>query len=135
MSISQRAVVSPARVLLAALSMVVVSGCASYPNSSAQQEAQYVLNNDPATLLQNDNLNGFLTQAPAGAVLNVPKSPWGNNVEVVADDAYLAASGRECRKLTVVAVDANNARSALVCKTPNGWVNQRVVTQTTQGRY
>ena len=83
-----------------------------------------------------DNVNGgFLTQAPAGAVLNVPESPWGNNVEVVADDAYLAASGRECRKLTVVAVDANNARSALVCKTPNGWVNQRVVTQTTPGRY
>lgn len=134
MSISQRSVVSPARMLLAALSLAVVSGCASYPSSSAQQEAQYVLNNDLATLLQDDNLNGFLTQAPAGAVINVSDSPWGNNVEIVADAAYLAASGRECRKLRVVAVDSNNARSALVCKTPNGWVNQRVVAQTTQGR-
>lgn len=134
MSTPQRLPVMRARMLLAVLSAAILSGCASYPASNTQQEAQYVLNNDPATLLQDDNLNGFLTQAPAGAVINAPDSPWGNNVEIVADAAYLAASGRECRKLRVVTVDSNNASSALVCKTPNGWVNQRVVAQTTQGR-
>ncbi|MGO1773341.1 MAG: DVU3141 family protein, partial [Halomonas sp.] len=51
-----------------------------------------------------------------------------------ADAAYLAASGRECRKLRVVEAGTNAAGSALVCKTPDGWVNQRVVAQTSQGR-
>ncbi|MGP9631412.1 DVU3141 family protein, partial [Halomonas sp. AOP42-C1-46] len=55
----------PARMLLAALSVAVVSGCATYPNST-QQQAQYVLNTDSAKLLSDDNLNGFLSQAPAG---------------------------------------------------------------------
>lgn len=126
--------VSPARMLLAALSLVMVSGCASYPSGSSQQEAQYVLNNDPATLLQDESLNEFLTNAPAGAIMNVTSSPWGDNVEVVADAAYLAASGRECRKLRIVEAGTNAAGAALVCKTPNGWVNQRVVAQTSQGR-
>ncbi|MGO1616282.1 MULTISPECIES: DVU3141 family protein [unclassified Halomonas] len=134
MPLSQRSMVSPARMLLAALSLVVVSGCATYPSGSSQQEAQYVLNNDPATLLQDESLNGFLSKAPAGAVINVTRSPWGDNVEVVADAAYLAASGRECRKLRVVEAGTNAAGSALVCKTPDGWVNQRVVAQTSQGR-
>lgn len=127
----------PARMLLAALSVAVIAGCSSYPKSNAQ-EAQYVLNNDPATLLQDESLNDFLSKSPAGAVLNVARSPWGHNVEVVADAPYLAASGRECRKLRVVEM-GSSARSALVCETPNGWVNQRVVTQidssATQGRY
>lgn len=135
MPLSQRSMVSPARMLLAALSLVMVSGCASYPSGSSQQEAQYVLNNDPATLLQDESLNDFLTKAPAGAVLNLPQSPWGENVEIVTDAAYLAASGRECRKLQVIGVAGNAARPALVCKTPSGWVNQRVVAQqTSQGR-
>lgn len=134
MLVSPCSLVSPARMLLATLSLVVVSGCASYPSSSDQQDAQYVLNNDPATLLQDQSLNDFLTKAPAGAVLNVTSSPWGDNVEVVADAAYLAASGRECRKLRVVEAGTNATGAALVCKTPNGWVNQRVVAQTSQGR-
>ena len=134
MPLSQRSLVSPARMLLAALSLIVVSGCASYPSGSGQQEAQYVLNNDPATLLQDESLNEFLSKAPAGAIMNVTRSPWGDNVEVVADAAYLAASGRECRKLQVVEAGTNAAGAALVCKTANGWVNQRVVSQTSQGR-
>ncbi|MDQ7727268.1 DVU3141 family protein [Halomonas sp. SpR8] len=134
MPLSQRSLVSPARMLLAALSLAVVSGCATYPSGTGQQEAQYVLNNDPATLLQDESLNDFLSKSPPGAIINVTRSPWGDNVEVVADAAYLAASGRECRKLRVVEAGTNAAGSALVCKTPNGWVNQRVVAQTSQGR-
>lgn len=139
MPISQRSFVSPARMLLAALSVVAISGCATnYPSGSNQQEARYVLNNDAATLLENESLNNFLSQAPASGVLNVARSPWGDNVEIIADESYLAASGRECRKLRVVAA-GGSADSALVCATPNGWVNQRVVTQagiqTVEGHY
>ena len=113
----------------------MVSGCASYPSGSSQQEAQYVLNNDPATLLQDERLNEFLSKAPAGAIMNVTSSPWGDNVEVVGRCSLPnAASGRECRKLRVVEAGTNAAGAALACKTPNGWVNQRVVAQTSQGR-
>ncbi len=131
----------PARMLLAALSVAVVSGCATYPNST-QQQAQYVLNTDSAKLLVDDNLNGFLSQAPAGAVINVARSPWGDNVEIIADAPYLAASGRKCRQLRVVEAGSGAARTALTCETPNGWVNQRVLNQSmsssttaAQGRY
>ena len=112
----------------------MLAGCASYPSDSGQQEAQYVLSNDAVTLLQNPSLNDFLSKAPAGAVLSLTQSPWGDDVEIVTDAAYLAASGRECRKLQVIGVASNTARPALVCKTPNGWANQRVVAQTSQGR-
>lgn len=54
----------PARMLLAALSVAVVSGCATYPSGN-QQQVQYVLGNDTAKPLQDENLNGFLAQAPA----------------------------------------------------------------------
>lgn len=137
MSNTPYSIARPARMLLAALSVAVIAGCSTYPKSNVQP-AQYVLNNDPATLLQDESLNDFLSRSPAGAVLNVTRSPWGHNVEVVADAPYLAASGRECRKLRVVEM-GSNARTALVCETPDGWVNQRVVTQidssATQGRY
>ncbi|WP_018915539.1 DVU3141 family protein [Vreelandella zhanjiangensis] len=136
MSNTSLSMARPARMLLVAFSVAVISGCATYPNGT-QQQAQYVLNNDPGKLLNDDNLNSFLSQSPAGSVINLVTSPWGSNVEVVADASYLAASGRECRKLRVVEA-GSSARSALVCETPNGWVNQRAVTQTDnllQGRY
>lgn len=141
MSNSPFSLTRPARMLLAALSVAVVSGCATYPNST-QQQAQYVLNTDSAKLLSDDNLNGFLSQAPAGAVMNLVRSPWGDNVEIIADAPYLAASGRACRQLRVVESGSGAARTALTCETPNGWVNQRVLSQSTsatstaaQGRY
>ena len=86
-----------------------------------------MLGNDTAKPLQDENLNGFLAQAPAGAVLNLVQSPWGDNVEIVADAPYLAASGRECRKLRVIEQGSGAARTALTCATPNGWVNQRML--------
>lgn len=127
-------VARPASMLLAVLGVAMVSGCASYPSSNTQQQAQYVLNNDPARLLEDERLNDFLSQAPASGTINVVRSPWGDNIEIVADESYLAASGRECRKLRIIESEGS-ARSALVCETPDGWVNQRVVTQAVEGRY
>lgn len=124
-----------ARMLLAALSVAMVSGCAtSYPSGSSQQTAQYVLTNDGATLLEDESFNRFLSQAPASGIHTMARSPWGDNVEIVADAAYLAASGRKCRQLRVMEI-SGSARAALVCETPNGWVNQRLVTQEVEGRY
>ncbi|WP_249979302.1 DVU3141 family protein [Vreelandella olivaria] len=123
-----------ARMLLAALSVAVVSGCATnYPSGSSSDQPRYVLNNDAAKPIQDESLNGFLAQAPAGGILNLVRSPWGDNVEVVADEPYLAASGRACRRLSII--DASGAsRRGLACETSNGWVDQRVITQSLEGR-
>lgn len=124
----------PARMLLAALGIVAISGCATnYPSGSASQQPRYALDNDAAKPILDESINGFLDQASAGGVISAAKSPWGDNVEIVADESYLAASGRECRHLQIIAM-GGEARRALVCNAAEGWVNQRVVTQTAEGR-
>lgn len=74
-----------------------------------------------------ENLNGFLSQAPAGAVISLAESPWGSHVEITADAPYFAASGRECRRLHIVSVNTG-ARRAVACEAADGWVAQRLIT-------
>lgn len=81
-----------------------------------------------------ENLNGFLAQAPAGAVISLAESPWGENVEVIADEGYFSASGRECRKLQIMS-GSDSVRQAVACETSDGWESRRLVTEsTTAGR-
>lgn len=75
-----------------------------------------------------ENLNGFLTQAPGGAVITLVESPWGRDVEVVADEPYHSASGRECRRLSVTSASAG-PQQAVACETAQGWETQRLVTE------
>lgn len=117
---------------LVTLSLALLSGCATqYPQGKAPAEG-YVLNQDSATPITNTNLSGFLEQATAGSVINLAESPWGPNVDIAADQPYMAASGRECRRLNVM--DSQQPkREALVCRAETGWVNQRVITEPTSG--
>ncbi|WP_252107359.1 MULTISPECIES: DVU3141 family protein [unclassified Halomonas] len=124
----------PVRLVLTALSLLLLNGCSSYPTSSATQSPQYVLSNDGAKAINDQTINTFLDRSPTGGIMSSASSPWGPNVEIVADERYLAASGRECRRLQIVSSQAATRR-ALVCKTPNGWVEQRVVTQSVEGRF
>ncbi|ATH79339.1 MULTISPECIES: DVU3141 family protein [Halomonadaceae] len=119
----------PARMLLAAVSLTLLSGCATqYPSGSGQQSPQYVLTDDAAKLLEDEALNRFLTQSPASGVHTAARTPWGDNVEIIADAPYLAASGRKCRQLQVME-PGGSVRAALACETESGWVHQRLVTQ------
>lgn len=134
MSKRQSFYVLPARMWLLALGVAAVSGCATqYPTSTSEKDARYVLSSDAATPIENEQLDEFLSQSPPGGVLNVADSPWGEQVEIVSDARYLAASGRECRQLKVVGGNAETTQ-ALVCKSDKGWVDQRVVTQSEEGR-
>ncbi|WP_416137650.1 DVU3141 family protein [Halomonas sp. HK25] len=74
-----------------------------------------------------ENLNGFLAQAPAGAVISVAESHWGPNVEVIADESYFSASGRECRQLRVMA-SSGATHQAVACETASGWESRRLIT-------
>lgn len=115
-------------ICLIGLSVALLSGCAAqYPRGQAPTDG-YVLNQDSATPITNANLNGFLEQAPIGGAINLAESPWGQGVDVIADEIYLAASGRECRRLEVTGGEQTQ-QSALACRTESGWVNQRVVTE------
>lgn len=49
---------------------------------------------------------------------------------ITTESRYMAASGRECRWLQVSTFEGAD-RPALVCKTPDGWVDQRVLTRRT----
>ncbi|NOG31610.1 hypothetical protein HLB35_07230 [Halomonas sp. TBZ9] len=115
---------------LVATGVVLLSGCATQYPQGAASSAGYVLNQDSATPIQDTNLNGFLEQAPAGSVINLADSPWGPGVDVAAGQPYMAASGRECRRLEIMG-SQQPQREALVCQAANGWVNQRVITEST----
>ncbi|WNK21166.1 hypothetical protein P1P91_05690 [Halomonas piscis] len=80
----------------------LLAGCAQVPYDASDGERGYVLSHDGARPIQNATLNGFLDQTPGNSAVTVATSPWGNNVEVVAESRYFAASGRECRKLRIV---------------------------------
>ena len=66
--------------------------------------------------------------AAPGGVHTAARTPWGDNVEIIAEAPYLAASGRKCRQLQVME-PGGSVRAALACETPNGWAHQRLVTQ------
>lgn len=112
---------------------VLLAGCAQGPYGASGGDRGYVLSHDGARPIENATLNGFLNQTPGNSAVTAATSPWGNNVEVVAESRYFAASGRECRKLRVV-TPSRETRKVLVCRTDNGWVEQRLVTQTAEGR-
>lgn len=112
---------------------VLLAGCAQAPYDASDRERGYVLSHDGARPIENATLNGFLDQTPGNSAVTASTSPWGNNVEVVAESRYFAASGRECRKLRIV-TPSRETRKVLVCRTDNGWVEQRLVTQTAEGR-
>lgn len=105
---------------------LALAGCAA---PGGQPGPGSVIQGAPGRALD-ENLNGFLAQAPAGSVITLAESPWGANVEVIADERYLAASGRECRKLRIT-TSSGSARQAVACETASGWESRRLVTQAT----
>ncbi|SHJ96772.1 DVU3141 family protein [Halomonas caseinilytica] len=111
---------------------VSVSGCAT---QQGQNPSGSVIDGPTQGTQLGSNLNGFLSQSGPGATVVLQDSPWGGNVEVMADATYYAASGRDCRQLQIMQLQGGNVRSAVACKTSDGsWVSQRLVTQTQAGR-
>ncbi|MDL4861714.1 hypothetical protein NPJ88_005165 [Halomonas elongata] len=111
---------------------VTLSGCAM---QQSQNPSGSVIDGPTQGTQLGANLNGFLSQAGPGATTVLQDSPWGGNVEVMADAKYYAASGRDCRQLQIMQLQGGNVRSAVACKTLDGsWVSQRLVTQTQAGR-
>lgn len=105
---------------------VTMSGCAL---QQEQNPSGSIIGGPTHGTQLSTDLNGFLNQPTPGNIV-LEDSPWGANVEVMADEPYDAATGRVCRKLEIMSQRRSNARSVLACQTADGsWISQRLVTQ------
>lgn len=118
------------RLLAVLLAAGVLGGCSmlSAVSPLAAQDAGLVAGEQAGRVLE-PAFAAFLAQAPQGSILALAESPWGSQVEVTAGEAYLAASGRHCRKLSLMRVAAAQPESAIACQTAQGWEARRLVTQ------
>lgn len=115
------------RLALVAVLSLVLAGCAASGGTATQPGG--TVRGSQGTAL-GDDLSGFLARSPAGAVVNLADSPLGENIEVVAEAPYYAASGRECRRLQVEAADGPS-RQVVACESAQGWETRRLVTEAT----
>ncbi len=117
----------PARNGMAVLGLaLLLGGCAAPGGFFASQPGGVVQGGRGQPL--DENASDFLSQSPGGAVTTLAESPWGRDVEVVADEPYHAASGRKCRRLSVVSA-STGPQQAVACETTQGWETQRLVTE------
>lgn len=124
------------RLLLALLFSAALGGCVLQPAQQGGASGVVMAGSAQGQPLD-DNLNGFLSQSSAGGIVALEQSPWGNHVEVTAEASYLAASGRECRRLQVLHSSSGQVTQALACETAQGWETRRLVTEAhaTRGRH
>ncbi|PXY00355.1 DVU3141 family protein [Halomonas sp. LBP4] len=123
-----------ARLAVTLALVAVLGGCALQPAPQSKDAGSVVAGGERGKRL-GANLSGFLGQSSGGAAIQLAESPWGRDVEVVADTSYFAASGRPCRELTVRHAGRQAEQGAIACETATGaWVVRRQVTQAlTQG--
>lgn len=123
-----------ARLAITLAVVAVLGGCALQPAAQSPDAGSVVAGGEQGTRL-GANLSGFLAQSSGGAATQLAESPWGRDVEVVADTVYYAASGRPCRELSIRRAGRNAVQSAIACETSSGdWIVRRQVTQAlTQG--
>jgi len=62
------------------------------------------------------SLRQLLDHEPANTLITLADSPWGSNVQVLLHEPYAAASGRNCRRLTIE--PEGQSYPALVCQHP-----------------
>lgn len=121
----------PCRRLLSAISLVAaVSGC-TLPLRPAPEAHGGAASSSGIQL--DAALGAFLADAPVGAALALTDSPWGSNVEILVEDAYLSASGRECRKLKVLRAGAGGSSREVACQNAQGWGARRLITEVSTG--
>ncbi|WP_319781498.1 DVU3141 family protein [Oceanisphaera sp. IT1-181] len=104
MLLSRKRILTP----LFALVILTTSGCVS----------QHQNNGNTQPTVDNVALSQYLNANTASATL-LSESPWGSNVEVLADQAYFAASGRPCRQLQISQPNGN-IQHQIACQLPSG---------------
>lgn len=73
-------------------------------------------------------LNDYLSSAATGSATTIAQTPWGDNVLVLANQPYYAASGRTCRELEVT-LSTGSTQHHIACQTGDtSWASVRPVT-------
>lgn len=104
--------------LTLALTIVTTSGCANQQQTRSGSQ--------PA--IENVALIQYLNTSTASATV-LADSPWGANVQVMAEQPYFAASGRSCRQLQVSQPNGNTQQH-IACQLNNGsWTISRDIKQ------
>ncbi len=100
-------------------------GCAISPGDRPSSE--YTTSSASQSTLLQAELSGFFEDAASGAVHLAASSPWGDRVEITAAALYDAASGRQCRDLSVQSQHIA-AMPAIVCRIqPGQWESVRPI--------
>lgn len=106
---------------LVALGILAASGCASQQTGNPATS--------PAPVTGSNELSRYLNSAAPGSAATLAQTPWGNNLTVLANAPYFAASGRTCRELEVTQ-PTGSAELHIACKANNGnWTLTRPVTR------
>ena len=58
----------------------------------------------------------FVETAENNEIFHFNETPWGNNYDVMAQETYFAASGRQCRKLILFRQDERLPEMKTICK-------------------
>lgn len=106
-------------------STLLLVGCAQWPSLPLGGSADNDAKNREAEQV---TLNKLLTREPANTLVSLTNSPWGPNVQVLLHETYAAASGRNCRRLTIE--PEGQSYPALVCQHPKNtrdWVPVRLL--------
>lgn len=104
------------------LGATVLTGCAQWPSLALNKTDTAT---DPA---ESATLSQLLNREPADTLITLSNSPWGANLRIVLHETYAAASGRNCRRLTIE--PEGQSRPALVCQAPKNlkeWLPVRLL--------
>jgi len=104
-----------------------VVGCANLSASKVQLPED--ANKVAMQPVMEKEISTFLASAAPLSTSGFASTPWGENVLVQVGESYFSASGRNCRKLTVLD-NAGDEKLQLACEFRNGsWEPVRLVTQ------
>jgi hypothetical protein len=115
------------KAIIAFVAIPLVVGCVNMPSSKTQAPgAENKIITGP--VLDGD-ISTFLASAAPFSISEFPSTPWGKNVLLRMGEPYFSASGRNCRKITVLDIEGNESLQ-LACEFRDGsWEPVRLVTQ------
>ncbi|WP_242482456.1 DVU3141 family protein [Thiocystis violacea] len=94
----------------------LLAGCANLSMKSDWSSKLFSFGQAEEPSVEMVNFQDLLTREPANTLLWLPQSPWGSDIHVLLHEQYAAASGRNCRNLTID--PDGRAAPALACQNP-----------------
>jgi len=117
------------------------SGCSSTPFSEGiggffklpaidpETDKTAVLDQQSTQVLS-DQLNEFITSAQNGEIARIEQSPWSTNHDIMAQEFYHSASGKQCRTLRLMHGIKDLPNKQYVCEVePGNWVPIRCISR------